>query len=161
MTTPTVPRPNWNRWTPDPHDPLQMQRRIDKDNKNRRDRARKDRKNQENKNALSHSSSSSVEEQVRKLQAAVETSSSTSAPASASALTTDPPVYLGMVSDDVFNVLDMETQTYEGKSMLVFPISAYRKHLWDFGEKMIKVYKLMKKEKRKRKPQAEDRRETG
>ena len=141
----TMPKPNWNRWTPNPHDPLQVRQRIEKDKKNQPERARKNKTNQEALTALGQpadstehlSSSSLVEEQVRKLQTAVgstEPSSSTSASAS----TTDPPVvYLGMVSDDVFKVLTLEPETYEGKSMLVFPSSAYQAHLFAFGKRMI------------------------
>ena len=162
MTTPPK-RPNWNRWTPDPHDPFQVLERIEKDKKNQRDRERKNKKkNEENQRALSEPSSSSVEDQVRELDAA----SSSSAPASASASTTESPpvVYLGTVSDDVFKVVD-KTQTYEGNSMLVFSVSAYQKHLWDFGKKMIKAHKSIQKDKRAKKKQAKleakDPRETG
>ena len=170
MTTPPKRPPNWNRWTPDPHDPLQVLQRILKDKRNRRDRERKNKKNEENQSALSEPSSSSVpsvEDQVRELDAVRdwEEAIAFSPPPSASSSTTDPPaVYLGMVSDDVFKVVD-KTQTYEGKHMLVFSVSAYQKHLWDFGKKMIKIYKSMKKDKRAKKKQAKleakDPRETG
>ena len=131
MTTPPK-RPNWNRWTPDPHDPFQVLQRIEKDKKNQRDRERKNKKKEWGKPKGIEPSSSSVEDQVRELDAA----SSSSAPASASASTTESPpvVYLGTVSDDVFKVVD-KTPTYEGNSMLVFSVSAYQKHLWDFGKR--------------------------